>query len=195
MKDIIDGLDKETVEEIARHYRAILSLIGEDPDRDGLIKTPMRAAKAMAYLTSGYRKSAEDTVNAAIFDYAGSQMVTVRNIEFYSLCEHHILPFFGTVSIGYVPGGKMIGLSKLARTVEVFARRLQVQERLTRQICDVLSAELSAKGVIVCCEASHLCMRMRGVEKECADTRTIEYSGLFCEQAYRQEFFNLISKR
>ncbi len=193
-KKIYDGLDIDTVEKIAEHYKAILKLIGEDPERDGLKKTPMRAAKALAFLTSGYRKSAVDVANAAIFEYAGSRMVVVRDIEFYSLCEHHILPFFGTVSIGYVPDGSMIGLSKLARIVDVFARRLQVQERLTKEVCDILTSELHAAGVIVYCEAAHMCMRMRGVEKELSETETIEYSGVFEDVAMRQEFFNLLSR-
>lgn len=190
---VIDGLDIDTVNRIAEHYQAILSLIGENPDRDGLKKTPMRAAKALAYLTSGYRKDAGKIAKSAIFEYAGSRMVIVKGIEFYSLCEHHILPFFGKISIGYIPDGNMIGLSKLARIVEVYARRLQVQERLTQEICSLLSKELSAKGVIVYCEAAHMCMRMRGVEKENSETETIEYSGLFEDSAYRQEFFNLLS--
>lgn len=192
-KTNIDGLSSETVSKIAEHYKAILSLIGENPERDGLIKTPMRAAKALAYLTSGYRKDAAKIAKSAVFEYAGSKMVIVKGIEFYSLCEHHILPFFGKISIGYIPDGEMIGLSKLARIVEVYARRLQVQERLTKDICDLLSQQLSTKGVIVCCDASHMCMRMRGVEKENSETETIEYSGLFEDFSYRQEFFNLLS--
>ena len=192
-KTNIDGLSSETVSKIAEHYKAILSLIGENPERDGLIKTPMRAAKALAYLTSGYRKDAAKIAKSAVFEYAGSKMVIVKGIEFYSLCEHHILPFFGKISIGYIPDGEMIGLSKLARIVEVYARRLQVQERLTKDICDLLSQQLSNKGVIVCCDASHMCMRMRGVEKENSETETIEYSGLFEDFSYRQEFFSLLS--
>ena len=189
----IDGLDRETVEQIASHYKAILTLVGEDPERDGLKKTPMRAAKALAYLTSGYRKNPEEIVHSAIFEYAGSRMVIVKNIEFYSLCEHHILPFFGTVSIGYIPDGSIVGLSKIARIVEVYARRLQVQERFTKQICNLLAKELSKQGVIVCCKAAHMCMRMRGVEKENSETATIEYSGLFEKAEYRDEFFKLLA--
>lgn len=188
------GLDIGTVSQIAEHYKAILSLIGENPEREGLKKTPMRAAKALAYLTSGYRKSPHEIARSAVFEYAGSRMVVVKGIEFYSLCEHHILPFYGKISVGYIPGGCMVGLSKLARIVEVFARRLQVQERLTREICALLTLELSAEGVIVYCEASHMCMKMRGVEKESSETETIEYSGLFENAAYRQEFFNLLSR-
>lgn len=191
-KGLIDNLDRETVEKIAFHYKSILELIGEDPERNGLQKTPMRAAKALAYLVSGYRKDPERIVKSAIFEYSGSKMIVVKDIEFYSLCEHHILPFYGKVSIGYIPKGSMVGLSKLARTVEVFARRLQVQERLTKEICDLLSSQLESEGVIVYCEAEHLCMKMRGVEKENSKTSTFEYSGAFCDPVFRQEFFNVL---
>lgn len=172
-------LSEETVRQIADHYEAILRLLGEDPTREGLVKTPMRAAKAMAYVTRGYRQDADEIINGAIFTHEGSRMVTVRDIEFHTLCEHHILPFFGTVSIGYIPNGKTIGLSKLARLVDFYARRLQVQERLTAQICDIVAEKLNARGVIVLCKANHLCMRMRGVEKQLAETVTIETRGEF----------------
>lgn len=191
-KQMIDGLDMSVVEQIAEHYKSILTLIGEDPERDGLKKTPMRAAKALSFLTSGYRKDPKEVVNSAIFEYSGSKMVIVKGIEFYSLCEHHILPFYGEISIGYVPGEGMVGLSKVARIVDVFARRLQVQERLTREVCDALYKELGAKGVIVYCEADHMCMKMRGVEKENSSTATIEYCGVFDDAAMRQEFFSLL---
>ena len=191
-KQMIDGLDMSVVEQIAEHYKSILTLIGEDPERDGLKKTPMRAAKALSFLTSGYRKDPKKVVNSAIFEYSGSKMVIVKGIEFYSLCEHHILPFYGEISIGYVPGEGMVGLSKVARIVDVFARRLQVQERLTREVCDVLYKELGAKDVIVYCEADHMCMKMRGVEKENSSTATIEYCGVFDDAAMRQEFFSLL---
>ncbi|MCM1449071.1 MAG: GTP cyclohydrolase I FolE [Clostridiales bacterium] len=178
---------------LAEHYRAILELLGEDTSREGLIKTPMRAAKAMYYATKGYRESAEEVMRQAIFEYAGSQIIVVKDIEFYSLCEHHILPFFGKVSIGYIPDGNMIGLSKLARLVDVYARRLQVQERLTSQICQSLERTLSALGVIVVCKAEHLCMKMRGVEKQDSSTVTIEYSGRFASDAsLRSEFFSML---
>lgn len=193
-KTELDGLSIEKVNQIAEHYKAIISLLGEDTDREGLVKTPMRAAKAMAFLTSGYRKDAKKIVESAIFSHEGSRMVIVKDIEFHSLCEHHILPFFGKVSIGYIPNGKIVGLSKIARAVEVFARRLQVQERMTRQICDLLTDELSAKGVIVMSEATHMCMRMRGVEKQESTTQAIEYSGLFEEASYRQEFLSMLDK-
>lgn len=188
----IDGLDKSVVEQIAEHYKSILSLIGEDVERDGLKKTPMRAAKALAYLTSGYRKDAETVLKSAVFEYAGSKIVIVKDIEFYSLCEHHILPFYGRMSIGYVPGKNMVGLSKIARLVEVYARRLQVQERLTREVCEALSKTLNTKGVIAYCTADHLCMKMRGVEKECSNTSTLEYTGLFENFEYRQEFLSML---
>lgn len=178
---------------IAQHYRAIIELLGEDPDREGLKKTPQRAAKAMYYATQGYRESASEIAQQAIFEYAGSQIVVVKDIEFYSLCEHHILPFFGHISIGYIPDGSMIGLSKLARIVNVFARRLQVQERLTNEVCKSLTEQLSSKGVIVKCQAQHLCMKMRGVEKQDSETVTIEYSGKFADDdKLRREFFDLL---
>ena len=184
---------EEVVSTIAGHYKAIIELLGEDPDREGLKKTPMRAAKAMYYATKGYREDADDVMRQAIFEYSGSKIIVVKDIEFYSLCEHHILPFFGKVSVGYIPDGSMIGLSKLARVVNVFARRLQVQERLTSQICEAITRSLSAHGVIVACRAEHLCMKMRGVEKQESSTVTIEYSGRFAEDPMlRQEFFNML---
>lgn len=184
--------DPELAEKIAWHYREILRLIGEDPDREGLIKTPIRAAKAMLDITQGYRTDALEIARKAIFSHDGSQMVIVKDIEFYSMCEHHILPFFGKVSIGYIPDGKMIGLSKLARIVDTFARRLQVQERLTAQICNLLAEALPNKGVIVSCRAEHLCMKMRGVEKQDSATVTFDYCGQFADDpSLRQEFMRL----
>ncbi len=184
-------LSQETIEEIARHYEAIISLIGEDITREGLVKTPMRAAKAIAYVTRGYRQDPDAIINGAIFTHEGSRMVIVKDIEFYSLCEHHILPFFGKVSIGYIPDGKTIGLSKLARLVDFYARRLQVQERMTAQICNIVMEKLHAKGVIVMCTGEHLCMKMRGVEKQLSATTTVETAGVFDESAMlREEFFN-----
>ena len=182
--------DIEKVEEIARHYRAILELLGEDPEREGLRKTPMRAAKAMWYITSGYRQDADEVMKQAILEYAGSKMIVVKDIEFYSLCEHHILPFFFFFSIGYIPDGNMIGLSKLARLVNVFAQRLQVQERLTAQICKSVKDTLHARGAIVVCNGQHLCMKMRGVEKELSSTTTCDYAGVFdSDPKLRSEFF------
>lgn len=187
--------EEELTQQIAAHYREILRLIGEDPDREGLVKTPVRAAKALIDITVGYRQDPLQIARKAIFEHAGSRIVIVKDIEFYSMCEHHILPFFGTVSIGYLPKGKMIGLSKLARVVDSFARRLQVQERLTAQICDLLSEALPNEGVIVACKAQHLCMKMRGVEKQDSDTLTMEYNGRFTDDpALRQEFLNLLKQ-
>ena len=187
-------LSQETIEKIAEHYKAIISLIGEDVTREGLLKTPMRAAKAIAYVTRGYRQDPDEIINNAIFTHEGSRMVVVKDIEFYSLCEHHILPFFGRVSVGYIPNGKTIGLSKLARLVDYYARRLQVQERMTAQICHVIMEKLQAKGVIVVCTGEHLCMKMRGVEKQDSATTTIKTSGVFNDSAVLcDEFFKVLS--
>lgn len=183
----------ERIAQIAEHYSAILRLVGEDPEREGLRKTPVRAAKALWYTTQGYRQDADAVMNSAIFEYAGSQMIIVKDIEFYSTCEHHILPFFGRVSIGYIPDGKMIGLSKLARLANVYARRLQVQERLTSQICDAVYRTLHARGVIVVVNAQHLCMKMRGVEKQDSSTTTTDWKGTFADDpALRREFFDAL---
>lgn len=185
----------ETVNKIAEHYKAIITLLGEDVTREGLMKTPIRAAKALYYATQGYRQDAAEIMNQAIFEHAGSRMIIVKNIEFYSFCEHHILPFFGRVSIGYIPDGKMIGLSKLARVVNVYARRLQVQERLTSQLCQSIAATLSAKGVIVACNAQHLCMKLRGVEKQDSSTTTIDYCGEFEKSVdLRREFMDSLGR-
>lgn len=185
--------DEDVIEKIASHYKEILKLIGEDPEREGLVKTPMRAAKALVDITSGYRTSPIDIARKAIFEHAGSNMVIVKDIEFYSLCEHHILPFFGKISVGYIPKGKMIGLSKLARIVDCFARRLQVQERLTAEVCRLISEALPNEGVIAVCTAQHLCMKMRGVEKQDSSTTTTDYTGLFSQNpSLREEFRHLI---
>lgn len=173
--------DKATVEAIASHIKEIITLLGEDTGREGLLKTPLRAAKALYYVTNGYRRNLDDVVNGAVFDHEGSNMVIVKNIEFYSECEHHILPFFGHISIGYIPDGKILGLSKVARIVDIYARRLQVQERLTAQVVEAVQRVTGAKGVIARCEARHLCMQMRGVEKQDSSTSTIEMSGVFNE--------------
>lgn len=185
--------DENIVAQIASHYEAILKLIGENPAREGLVKTPVRAAKALVYATKGYRQNVKDIVNEAIFTHEGSRMIIVRDIEFYSFCEHHILPFFGTISIGYIPDGKIIGLSKVARLVDMFARRLQVQERITEQVCSALKEILAAKGVIARCKAQHLCMKMRGVEKQESETVTLDYNGIFTtDVALRNEFLSSI---
>lgn len=199
MSDSIKNLsDDQRVELLAAHCKAILEILGEDPTREGLVKTPLRAAKAMLALTSGYKKSPEAIIKSAIFkeEYGSrGQMVVVKDIEFYSFCEHHILPFFGKVHIGYVPNGCVTGLSKLARLVDAFARRLQLQERLTAEICESLQAALDAQGVIVVVESRHLCMQMRGVEKQGAVTTTSSYTGVFEELARRKEFFAMIGRR
>lgn len=180
----------ETVEKIAAHFEEIIKLLGEDTSREGLLKTPIRAAKALYKSTKGYRADAIEIAKQAIFEHAGSKMIIVKDIEFYSFCEHHILPFFGRVSIGYIPNGKMIGLSKLARIVNVYAQRLQVQERLTAEVCQAVAKTLDAKGVIVACNAQHLCMKMRGVEKQDSSTTTIDYIGDFENSIdLRNEFF------
>lgn len=181
--------DSQRIEAIAGHMREIIRLIGEDPGREGLVKTPVRAAKALWFLTSGYRMQPSEVLGQAMFTHEGSQMIVVKDIEFYSMCEHHVLPFFGKVSVGYIPGDKIVGLSKIARVVNVFARRLQVQERFTAQLADELLASLGARGVIVRCNGEHLCMKMRGVEKQHSATVTMHYNGLFTtDQSLRSEF-------
>lgn len=186
--------DPKTIDQIAGHLEAIIKLLGEDPTRQGLVKTPRRAAKALYYATSGYRLNPSEIMRKAIFTHAGSRMIIVKDIEFYSLCEHHILPFFGHISVGYIPQGNMLGLSKVARVVDAYARRLQVQERLTAQVCKEIFETLPAQGAIVTCSAGHLCMKMRGVEKQDAVTTTTDYMGVFeTDPALRTEFFNAIN--
>lgn len=185
--------DNRNIELIAGHIEEIIKLLGEDCTREGLLKTPIRSAKALYYLTSGYRANVDAVVHQALFEHEGSQIVMVKNIEFYSMCEHHILPFFGNISIGYIPDGKIIGLSKVARLVNVFARRLQVQERLTSQVCREVERIVGAKGVMVVCDAHHLCMKMRGVEKQDSTTSTMDYVGAFAKDpALREEFMRLL---
>ena len=194
--DIQSASEQARIEAIAGHYREIIKLIGEDPEREGLVKTPMRAAKAMWFATQGYRQNPADVLRQAIFEYAGSKMVMVRDIEFYSMCEHHILPFFGTVTVAYVPDGEMIGLSKLPRLVNAIARKLQVQERLTAEICREIKETLSVKGVMCLCRAQHLCMQMRGVEKQLSTTVTTDYNGIFeSDPILRQEFYAMLSQQ
>lgn len=185
--------DKEKIiSRIASHYKEILKLIGEDPEREGLLKTPERAAKALYEVTEGYKQSATEIASKAIFEHDGKGMVIVKDIEFYSMCEHHILPFFGKVCVGYLPKGKILGLSKLARIVDVYAKRLQVQERFTAQICNKISEIIPNDGVMVVCEGSHLCMKMRGVEKQDSSTVTYEASGKFSDSAdLRKEFLKM----
>lgn len=185
--------DEERARLIAQHYTEILKLLGENPEREGLIKTPERAAKALVAITSGYRSDPVELAHKALFQHEGSKIVVVRDIEFYSMCEHHILPFFGHISVGYLPKGKIIGLSKLPRIIDCFARRLQVQENLTAQICRFLSKEIPNDGVIVSCRAQHLCMKMRGVEKQDSETVTFECTGKFeSDSSLREEFFRML---
>lgn len=186
---------KPDIEKISELIKELLIELGEDPNREGLKKTPMRVAKAFAYLTKGYREDIEEVLNGAIFTEKYNEMVIVKNIDFFSLCEHHLLPFYGKVHIAYIPNGKIVGLSKIPRIVEVFSRRLQVQERLTQQIADVLNEYLSPKGVAVVIEAKHLCMIMRGVEKQNSVATTSAMHGIFAEDVKtRNEFMHLISQ-
>lgn len=191
---MLSPAENNRIDKIAVHIEEIIKLLGEDCSREGLVKTPQRAAKALYYLTSGYRNQPDEVVGDALFNHEGSQIVTVKDVEFYSMCEHHILPFFGKVSVGYIPDGKIVGLSKVARLVNLFARRLQVQERFTSQLCREVQRIVGAKGVIVVCSAQHLCMKMRGVEKQDSSTTTIDYVGAFAENpALREEFFRLLA--
>lgn len=180
------------LDELASHYKAILPLLGEDPEREGLMKTPYRVAKAMQYLTKGYTEDPKAILEGALFHEEYSQMVIVKDINFYSMCEHHMLPFYGKVHVAYIPNGTITGLSKIARVVEVFARRLQVQERMTHQIMQCLQDTLKPMGVMVVVEAAHMCMQMRGVQKQNSITTTSAFSGAFNQAKTRDEFMNLI---
>jgi GTP cyclohydrolase IA len=180
-------------EELAVHFEQILQILGEDTSREGLLKTPARASKAMQFLTQGYGQSATEILQSALFKSENHNMVLVKDIPFFSLCEHHLLPFFGTAHIAYFPNEYMVGLSKIPRTVDVFARRLQVQEQLTTQIRDAIDSALSAKGVAVALQASHLCMQMRGVQKTGGQTLTMAFSGDFeTSNEHRQAFLQQI---
>lgn len=188
--------ENERLERIAAHIEAIIRELGEDPSREGLLKTPRRAAKALIYATSGYDRKPDEVLTQALFEAEGSGMIIVRDIEFYSMCEHHILPFFGKVSIGYMPGDKIVGLSKIARMVDVFAHRLQVQERFTGQLATTLCEALGARGVIVRCEGEHLCMKMRGVEKQHSATVTMAYNGIYeTDATLRSEFLDMLATK
>ena len=177
---------------IAQNVEQTLRLVGENPDREGLKRTPRRVGKTMQFLTKGYNEDPEAILRSALFEEDYKQMVVVRDIEFYSLCEHHILPFFGKVHVAYIPNGRIPGLSKIARVVDVFARRLQVQERLTTEIKDCIQRTLNPLGVMVVIEAEHLCMQMRGVQKQHSHTVTSDFTGAFNRKETRQEFLNLI---
>ena len=179
-------------DELAGHYRQILTLLGENPEREGLLKTPVRVAKAMQVLTRGYQMDAHKVLTDALFKEDYSQMVIVKDIDFFSLCEHHMLPFYGKAHVAYIPNGYITGLSKIARVVDIYAHRLQVQERMTQQIKDCIQDTLKPLGVMVVVEARHMCMQMRGIEKQNAITTTSDFSGAFNQAKTRQEFMNLI---
>jgi len=186
-------LEDEKLETLEQSFREILEAIGEDPERQGLLKTPVRAARAMEFLTQGYRQSVEEIINGAIFDSDASEIILVKDIELYSMCEHHLIPFIGRAHVAYIPNGKVIGLSKIARIVDVFARRLQIQEHLTTQIAESLMNCLQPSGVAVVVEAKHLCMMMRGVEKQNSVMKTSCLLGSFKEDARtRSEFLSLL---
>jgi len=178
---------------VEAEYRSILKAVGEDPTREGLLNTPQRASKAMLFLTQGYRQSLEELINGALFATTNNEMVIVKDIELYSMCEHHLLPFFGRAHIGYIPNGKVLGLSKIPRIVDMFARRLQIQEQLTKQIGDCILEVTDAKGVAVVIEARHMCAMMRGVEKQNSSMTTSMMEGRFRDDPRtRQEFLTLI---
>ncbi len=185
--------DTKSTDSIKRHYRSIIKTVGENPKREGLLKTPERAAKAIQFLTQGYDQDPIQIMKNAIFNEGHNNMVLVKDIELYSLCEHHILPFFGKVHVAYIPNGKIVGLSKIPRVVDVFARRLQVQERLTDQILKCIDEALEPLGVAVIIEAAHMCMMMRGVEKQNSSTTTSAFTGVFKEAETRNEFLRLVS--
>lgn len=184
----------EQEQKLAEHYKAIIELLGEDPNREGLLKSPERVAKAMLYNTKGYNESPEEVLRSAMFHEDYHQMVIVKNIEFYSLCEHHLLPFFGKVHVAYIPNHQVTGLSKIARVVDIFARRLQLQERLTLQIKNCIQDTLQPLGVMVVVEAQHMCMQMRGVQKQNSVTVTSDFTGAFTRPETRAEFMDLIKQ-
>jgi GTP cyclohydrolase I len=188
----IDNYNYRTVNSMARHYREILKMIGEDPDREGLHDTPVRVAKSMQFLTHGYLLNPEEILLSAMFKEDYKQMVIVKNIEIYSLCEHHMIPFFGKAHVAYIPNGYIVGLSKIPRVVDAFARRLQVQERLTTQIKECIQNTLKPLGVAVVIEALHMCMAMRGIQKQNSITTTSDFTGAFLKEPTREEFIHLI---
>ncbi|MBP6090803.1 MAG: GTP cyclohydrolase I FolE [Crocinitomicaceae bacterium] len=188
--------DEQTTNDLSNHYHEVLKKIGENPEREGLLKTPERVAKAMQFLTHGYDINPDDLIRQAIFHEEYSEMVIVKDIEIYSMCEHHMLPFFGKAHIAYIPDGKIVGLSKIPRVVDAYARRLQVQERLTIEIRDCIQRTLEPKGVAVVIECSHMCMQMRGVQKQNSVTTSSAFTGLFLKNdATRKEFINLIQAK
>lgn len=183
---------REGLDELAEHYKSVIELLGEDPEREGLQKTPMRVAKAMQILTRGYSQDPHKVLTDALFEEKYNQMVIVKDIDFFSLCEHHILPFYGKVHVAYIPNGYITGLSKIARVVDIFSHRLQVQERMTQQIKDCIEETLHPLGVMVVVEAKHMCMQMRGVEKRNSITTTSDFSGAFKQAKTREEFMKLL---
>lgn len=183
---------REGLEELAANYKNILQLLGEDTERDGLQKTPMRVAKAMQVLTRGYTQDPHKVLTDALFEEKYNQMVIVNDIDFFSMCEHHMLPFYGKAHVAYIPNGYITGLSKIARVVDIYSHRLQVQERLTQQIKDCIQSTLHPLGVMVVIEAKHMCMQMRGVEKQNSITTTSDFSGAFNQAKTREEFMNLL---
>jgi len=187
--------DTEKTAQIAEHYKQIIKLLGEDVEREGLIKTPERVSRAMQFLMQGYGQNPEEVIRSATFTEDYRQMVIVKDIDFYSMCEHHILPFFGKAHVAYIPNKKITGLSKIARIVDIFARRMQVQERMTTQIKDCIQDTLNPMGVMVIIEAQHLCMQMRGVQKQHSITTTSDFTGVFQQAKTREEFMNLINKK
>ncbi len=191
----IDRYNLKLVQEIASKYKTILADIGENPQREGLLKTPERVAKAIQYLTHGYDLNPQEILKSALFKEDYSQMVIVKDIEVYSMCEHHLLPFFGKAHIAYIPNGLVVGLSKIPRVVDAFARRLQVQERLTNEIRDCIQETMFPKGVAVVIECSHLCMQMRGIQKQNSVTTTSAFTGEFLKDPTRKEFISLIGSK
>ncbi len=191
----IDKFDDETTNKLSHHYKEILKLIGDDYEREGLIDTPLRVAKAMQFLMQGYGQNPEEIIKSALFTEDYKEMVIVKDIELYSMCEHHMIPFFGKAHVAYIPNGTITGLSKIARVVEAFARRLQVQERLTMQIRDCIEKTLNPLGVAVVIEAQHMCMQMRGVQKQNSVTTTSAFTGAFLRTATREEFIHLIGSK
>lgn len=188
-------METDKLEQLQHHYHEILKLLGEDAEREGLVKTPLRVAKAMQTLTRGYEMDPHAVLNSAKFSEPYNQMVIVKDINFYSLCEHHMLPFYGKVHVAYIPNGYITGLSKIARVVDIFSHRLQVQERMTKQIKDCINEALSPLGVMVVVEAKHMCMQMRGVEKDNSVTVTSDFCGAFEQDKTRAEFLQLIGKQ
>jgi GTP cyclohydrolase IA len=191
----IEKYDPEKITDLAFHYKKILELLGEDANREGLVKTPHRVAKSMQFLLQGYEMNPVDILQSAMFKEDYRQMVIVKDIEIYSMCEHHLLPFVGKAHVAYIPNGYITGLSKIARVVDVFARRLQVQERLTSQIKDCIQSTLKPLGVAVVIEAQHLCMQMRGIQKQHSITTTSDFTGAFERVATREEFIKLIGSK